>query len=64
MKKQNDKEPHTVESLVKKYSSLNVNDSGAEVKFTIESKVLLHPTKNILLFVSKNLLVIVDLQNK
>ena len=65
MKEHIDKTPQTVESLVDKYrQKCNVNDSGAVVKFNIESKILLHPHMNILLFVSKNLLVIVDLQDK
>jgi hypothetical protein len=65
MKEHIDKTPQTVENLVDKYrQKCNVNDSGAVVKFNIESKILLHPHMNILLFVSKNLLVIVDLQDK
>ena len=47
-----DEKPHTVESLVEKYKFLEVNQEGAEISEYLSSKVLLHPTRNILIFVS------------
>lgn len=62
MREEKQDKPHTVETLVQKYRSLDQTDEGAEIKFDIESKILLHPVKSIIVFVSKSLLVIIDMQ--
>ena len=53
-----------MEELVDKYRSLNVNEEGAKIELPIDSKILLHPKMNILVFVSKSLLVILDMCGK
>ena len=61
MKIQTVEKPQHVEELVDKYRSLNFNEEGAKIELPIESKILLHPKMNILVFVSKSLLVILDM---